>query len=62
MKIIKIVPGHEPVMADIDNTLKALQKAVGGYVETCDTAAVPAWCGHRPRGRPTAGSTGKRCL
>ena len=34
MKIIKIVPGHEPVMADIDNTLKALQKAVGGYVET----------------------------
>ena len=49
MKIIKIVPGHEPVMADIDNTLKALQKAVGGYVEDGDTAAYRPG-GHRQRG------------
>ena len=49
MKIIKIVPGHEPVMADIDNTLKALQKAVGGYVETVTLPRRPG--GHRQRGR-----------
>ena len=34
MKVIKIVPGREPEMVDIDNTLKALQQAVGGYIET----------------------------
>ena len=34
MKIIKIMPGREPEMVDIDNTLKALQQAVGGYIET----------------------------
>lgn len=34
MNVIKIVPGHEPVMADINNTLAALQQAVGGYIET----------------------------
>ena len=32
MKIIKIMPGREPEMVDIDNTLKALQQAVGGYI------------------------------
>lgn len=34
MKIIKIAPGHEPVMTDIHNTLEDLQQAVGGYIET----------------------------
>lgn len=34
MNVIKIVPGHEPVMADINNTLADLQQAVGGYIET----------------------------
>ena len=34
MKVIKIVPGREPEMVDIDNTLKALQQAVGGCIET----------------------------
>ena len=34
MNVIKILPGREPEMADIDNTLKALQQAVGGYIET----------------------------
>ena len=33
MNVIKIVPGHEPVMADINNTLTDLQQAVGGYIE-----------------------------
>lgn len=32
MNVIKILPGREPEMADIDNTLKALQQAVGGYI------------------------------
>ena len=30
MNVIKIAPGHEPVMADINNTLADLQQAVGG--------------------------------
>lgn len=34
MKIIKIMPGHEPVMDDINNTLADLQQVVGGYIET----------------------------
>ena len=34
MNVIKIAPGHEPVMADINNTLADLQQAVGGYIET----------------------------
>ena len=34
MHVIKILPGREPEMDDIDNTLKALQQAVGGYTET----------------------------
>ena len=34
MNVIKILPGRDPEMADIDNTLKALQQAVGGYIET----------------------------
>lgn len=34
MKVIKILPGHEPALNDIENSLAAFQQAVGGYIET----------------------------
>ena len=34
MQVIRIEVGHEPRMAEMKNTLKAFQKAVGGYIET----------------------------
>jgi len=34
MRVIKIYPEKPPIPADIDNTLEALQEAVGGYIET----------------------------
>ena len=34
MKAIKFVPGNNPQIVEIDNTLEALQEAVGGYIET----------------------------
>ena len=34
MKAIRKKPGCEPELIDIDNTLKALQAEVGGYIET----------------------------
>lgn len=34
MQVIKIEVGHEPRMAEMKNTLKAFQEAVGGYIET----------------------------
>lgn len=34
MKAIYKKPGESPEIIDIDNTLEALQKAVGGYIET----------------------------
>ncbi len=33
MKAIRKKPGCEPELIDIDNTLKALQQEVGGYIE-----------------------------
>ena len=33
MKALKIEPGKAPERIDIDNTLEALQNAVGGYIE-----------------------------
>lgn len=34
MKVIVKQPGKEPEVAEIENTLPALQRAVGGYIET----------------------------
>ena len=34
MIVLKKEPGKEPVLTDIDNTLEAFQKNVGGYIET----------------------------
>lgn len=34
MQCIKIEPGKEPVVSEIDNTLTAMQAYVGGYIET----------------------------
>lgn len=38
MKVIRKDPGQPPVAAEIDNTLEALQEAVGGYIETVSFA------------------------
>ena len=38
MKAIRKKPGCEPELIDIDNTLKALQQEVGGYIETVSIA------------------------
>lgn len=34
MQIISIEVGHEPRLIEMENTLKAFQEAVGGYIET----------------------------
>ena len=34
MQVIRIEVGHAPRMAEMENTLKAFQEAVGGYIET----------------------------
>ena len=38
MKVIIKQPGKEPEVAEIENTLPALQRAVGGYIETVTLA------------------------
>lgn len=38
MKAILKNPGEQPQIIDIDNTLEALQAAVGGYIETITVA------------------------
>lgn len=39
MKAIRKKPGCEPELIDIDNTLKALQTEIGGYIETVTIAS-----------------------
>jgi len=34
IRVLRLYPRHYPVPADIDNTLEALQEAVGGLIET----------------------------
>lgn len=34
MQVIRIEVGHEPRLIEMENTLKAFQEAVGGYIET----------------------------
>ncbi|MBQ9599858.1 MAG: DUF3846 domain-containing protein [Clostridia bacterium] len=34
IRVLRVYPRHTPIPADIDNTLEALQDAVGGYIET----------------------------
>jgi len=34
IKVILVEPMKEPYPAEVENTLKGLQKAVGGYIET----------------------------
>ena len=34
MKVIRKEPGNDFLLTEVDNTLKALQEAVGGYIET----------------------------
>lgn len=38
MKVIIKQPGKEPEVAEIENTLPGLQRAVGGYIETVTLA------------------------
>ena len=40
MKAIRKEPGCAPELIDIDNTLKALQTEVGGYIETETSSAM----------------------
>lgn len=39
MKAIRKKPGCEPELIDVDNTLKALQAEVGGYIEAVTIAS-----------------------
>lgn len=39
MKIIYKAPKEKPKIIDIENSLKALQEAVGGYIETVSIAS-----------------------
>ena len=34
MKVLLVKPNEPPVEAEIENTLRAAQKIVGGYIET----------------------------
>lgn len=49
MKVIRKKPGCEPEVIDIDNTLKALQTEVGGYIETVSIADVVIICNEEGR-------------
>ena len=49
MKAIRKKPGCEPELIDIDNTLKALQTEVGGYIETVSIADVVIICNEEGR-------------
>ena len=39
MKAIRKKPGAQPEIIEVDNTLKALQAEVGGYIETVTIAS-----------------------
>lgn len=39
MKAIRKKPGCEPELVEVENTLKALQTEVGGYIETVTIAS-----------------------
>lgn len=39
MKAIRKEPGCEPEIIEVENTLKALQAEVGGYIETVTIAS-----------------------
>ena len=39
MKAIRKKPGCEPELVEVENTLKALQAEVGGYIETVTIAS-----------------------
>lgn len=39
MKAIRKKPGCEPELVEVENTLKALQQEVGGYIETVTIAS-----------------------
>lgn len=39
MKAIRKKPGCEPELVEVENTLKALQQKVGGYIETVTIAS-----------------------
>lgn len=39
MKAVRKKPGEPPEIVDVDNTLEALQKDVGGYIESFQIAS-----------------------
>ena len=55
MRVIRKVPGRPPELVEMENTLAALQQAVGGYIETVTLSADAAIIcngGGRLRGVP----------
>ena len=49
MKAIRKKPGCAPELVEVDNTLKALQTEVGGYIETVSIADVVIICNEEGR-------------
>lgn len=49
MKAIRKKPGCEPELVEVENTLKALQQEVGGYIETVSIADVVIICNEEGR-------------
>mgnify|MGYP003094006342 FL=1 len=49
MKAIRKKPGAQPEIIEVDNTLKALQTEVGGYIETVSIADVVIICNEEGR-------------
>ena len=49
MKAIRKKPGGAPEIIEVENTLKALQAEVGGYIETVSIADVVIICNEEGR-------------
>lgn len=49
MKAIRKKPGCAPELIEVENTLKALQDEVGGYIETVSIADVVIICNEEGR-------------
>ena len=49
MKAIRKKPGAQPEIIEVENTLKALQAEVGGYIETVSIADVVIICNEEGR-------------
>lgn len=60
MKAIRKKPGCAPELVEVDNTLKALQTEVGGYIETVSIADVVIICNEEGRRYDSCGRSRPR--